>query len=197
MVSFGLCSDFRVGLCVISQRTKNISYQSFFKSRMMNNNVISFLFTWHLSGCMENTVSGLVPWGARMLTYTGQRSTKTFGAAALVALKDAEGTRFVWPWEEKRSCWGPTRSLPVPMRRLLRRWSQALTEICGGRTVQWSWIGAGDIHTDYKGKLSTMKTVRLWSRYPKRLNNLHPWRPVWIKPRTEVQKWLCLDRRLD
>lgn len=70
MVSFGLCSDFRVGLCVISQRTKNISYQSFFKSRMMNNNVISFLFTWHLSGCMENTVSGLVPWGARMLTYT-------------------------------------------------------------------------------------------------------------------------------
>lgn len=79
------------------------------------------------------------------------------------------------------------------MRRLLRRWSQALTETCGGRTVQWSWTGAGDVHTDYKEKLSTTKTVRLWSRYPKMLYSLRPWRlqrPVWIKPWAEVQKWL-------
>lgn len=60
MDSFGLHPDFRVELNVKSQRTKNISSQSFFKFRMVNNNVISFLFTWHLSGCMANTLSNFV-----------------------------------------------------------------------------------------------------------------------------------------
>lgn len=40
MDSFGLYSDFRVELNVKSQRTKNISSQSFFKFRIVNNNVV-------------------------------------------------------------------------------------------------------------------------------------------------------------
>lgn len=68
MDSFGLHSDIRVELNVKSQRTKNVSYQSFFKFRTVNNNVISLLFTWHLPGCMANTVSNFVSPDTRMLT---------------------------------------------------------------------------------------------------------------------------------
>lgn len=68
MDSFGLHSDFRVELNVKSQRTKNISYQSFFTFRMVNNNVISFLFTWQLLGCMAKTVTSFVSSDTRTLT---------------------------------------------------------------------------------------------------------------------------------
>jgi len=68
MDSFGLHSNFRIELNVKSQRTKNISYQSFFKFRTVNNKVIWFLFTWHLSGYMANTVSNVVSPDTRMLT---------------------------------------------------------------------------------------------------------------------------------
>lgn len=57
---FGLCCDFRVELNVISQNTKNISYQISLKFRMVKNSVISFLFSWHLSDCMANSVSSFV-----------------------------------------------------------------------------------------------------------------------------------------
>lgn len=111
MVSFGLRSDFRVGLCVISQRTKNISYWSFCKSRKMNNNVISFLFTWHLSGCMENTVSGFVPWGARMLTYTVNwaKGHQDIWGSSTRCIKRCWGKEVCLALGREKNCWGPVR----------------------------------------------------------------------------------------
>lgn len=55
-------------------------------------------------------------------------------AGALVLWGKAEGTQLVQPGEGKT--WGgPNRCLPVPVGRLLRRWSQALhAGVYDGRT---------------------------------------------------------------